>query len=107
MAERRRLSAALSNRPAEAEVVAVFLVSASREPAASAEVDRSSVSVRAEGSPVRRVLTLAVLTDDVVFGIFAASSADVVALVCRRAGMPASRLTAALADRNRVPEGNP
>jgi len=70
----------------------------------AAEVDRSSVSVRAEGSPVRRVLTLAVLTDDVVFGIFAAGSADVVALVCRRAGMPASHLTAALADRNRVPE---
>jgi hypothetical protein len=70
----------------------------------AAEVDQSSASVRAEGSPVRRVLTLAIPTDDVVFGVFAASSADIVDLVCRRAGMPASRLTAALADRNRVAE---
>jgi len=70
----------------------------------AAEVDKSSATVRAEGSPVRRVLTLAIPTDDVVFGVFAAGSADIVALVCRRAGMPASRLTAALADRNRVAE---
>ncbi|MGC2653362.1 MAG: hypothetical protein WA317_07135 [Mycobacterium sp.] len=68
----------------------------------AAHVDQSSALVRAEGLPVRRVLTLVIPTDDVVFGIFAASAADIVALVCQRAGMPASRLTAALADRNRV-----
>jgi hypothetical protein len=68
------------------------------------EVDRSSESVRAEGSRVRHVLTLAIPTDDVVFGVFAASSANIVALVCRRAGMPASRVSAALTDRNRAPE---
>lgn len=65
-----------------------------------AEVEHSSVSVSVEGSPVRCVLMLAVPTDEVVFGVFAADSADVVALVCRRARMPASRLTAAVADRN-------
>ena len=65
-----------------------------------AEVEHSSVSVSVEGSPVRCVLMLAVPTDEVVFGVFAADSADVVALVCRRARMPASRLTAAVADRD-------
>jgi hypothetical protein len=65
-----------------------------------ANVEHSSASVSVEGSPVRCVLLLAVPTDEVVFGVFAADSADVVALVCRRARMPASRLTAAVADRN-------
>lgn len=65
-------------------------------------VDRSSASLRAEGSPVWRVLTVAVPTDDVVFGVFAAGSADIVALACQRAGMPVSRLTAALADLNHL-----
>ncbi len=68
------------------------------------EVDRSSASLRAEGSPVRRVLTVAVPSDDVVFGVFAACSADIVALACQRAGMPVSRLTAALADRHQAAE---
>jgi hypothetical protein len=70
----------------------------------AAKVDESSASVCAEGSPVRRVWTLGVPTDEVVFGVFAASSPDIVALVCRRAGMPASRLSVAFADRNRAPE---
>jgi len=69
----------------------------------AAAVDRSLASVRAEGSLVQRVWTLAVPTDDMVFGVFMASSADIVELVCRRAGMPASRLTAALADCDRAP----
>jgi hypothetical protein len=65
-----------------------------------AEVERSSRLVRVDGSSVRCVLTLAVPTDEVVFGIFVADSPDVVALLCRRAGMPASRLTSAVADRD-------
>ena len=65
-----------------------------------AEVERSSRLVRVEGSSVQCVLTLAVPTDEVVFGIFVADSPDVVALLCRRAGMPASRLTCAVANRD-------
>jgi hypothetical protein len=44
----------------------------------AAKVDQSSASVRTEGSRVRRVVTLAVPSDEVVFGVFAASSADIV-----------------------------
>jgi len=62
-----------------------------------ADVDRSSVLITAEGTPIRCVYTLAVPTDEVVFGVFAACSPEVVALVCQRAGMPVSRLTAAIA----------
>jgi hypothetical protein len=63
-----------------------------------AEIDRSLISVRAQGASVRYLYILAVPADEVVFGVFEAGSADVVALVCRRAGIPALRLTAAVAD---------
>jgi hypothetical protein len=44
---------------------------------------------------------LVVPTDEVVFGIFVAGSADVVAKVCHQAGIPAQRLTAAFDARRR------
>jgi hypothetical protein len=65
-----------------------------------ADLDRASASVGIEGLAVRCLWTLAVPADDVAFGIFTADSADTVSMVCRRAGMPASRLTAALAERS-------
>jgi hypothetical protein len=68
-----------------------------------ADLDRSSISVTAEGSAVRCVYTLVVPADEVAFGVFVADSAEVVALVCRRAGLPVTRLTAAVADCNRGP----
>jgi hypothetical protein len=52
-------------------------------------------SMCADGSPVRLVTILAVPTDEVVFAVFAAVSEDIVAEVCRRAGFPADRLSAA------------
>jgi hypothetical protein len=69
----------------------------------SAGLDLSSTSLTAEGSPVRCVYALAVPADEVVFGIFEADSADAVAQVCRRAGRPPTRLSAAIADRNAGP----
>ena len=50
---------------------------------------------------------LAVPTDEVVFGVFAAGTADVVAQTCRQAGVPAQRLTAAIDARiaRRSPSG--
>lgn len=39
-------------------------------------------------------MTLAVPTDEVVFGVFDAESAELVALTCQRAGHPAERLSA-------------
>jgi hypothetical protein len=49
----------------------------------------------ARGSPVQLMMTLAVPDDDVVFGVFAAGSEQVVARVCAQAGMPARRLSLA------------
>lgn len=70
----------------------------------SAGLALSSTSLTAEGLPVRCVYALAVPADEVVFGIFEADSADVVAQACRRAGRPPTRLSAAIADRNGGPE---
>ena len=49
------------------------------------------------GTPAKVLMTLWVPTDDVIFCVFAAKSSDVVAELCDRAGLPAERLTAAVA----------
>jgi hypothetical protein len=41
------------------------------------------------------MMTLAVPDDDVIFGVFAAGSEQVVARVCAQAGIPAQRLSLA------------
>jgi hypothetical protein len=56
----------------------------------------SAASVCARGTAVQLLNLLLVPTDDVVFGIFTADSADSVAETCERAGVPAQRLTAAV-----------
>lgn len=60
-----------------------------------AALDDCAASMSAEGSPVQLLTVLAVPTDDVIFGVFTAGSAAVVAKTCDRAGMPARRLTGA------------
>jgi len=50
----------------------------------------------AQGAPVQVLMTLAVPADEVVFGVFVAGSADLVAQVCRLAGLAPQRLTATL-----------
>jgi hypothetical protein len=49
----------------------------------------------AQGLAVRLNTMLAVPTDEVVFGIFTAESAGVVAQTCEHAGMPPQRVTVA------------
>jgi hypothetical protein len=63
---------------------------------AAARLDECAASMSVEGSPVRLLMTLAVPIDEVVFGVFAAGSADTVAKTCRRAAMPPQRLTATM-----------
>ncbi|MCU1696080.1 MAG: Uncharacterized protein JWR34_2143 [Mycobacterium sp.] len=53
----------------------------------------------ADGFPVQLIMTLAVPADDVVFAVLAAASPDDVTQTCRRAGIPAERLTATLGAR--------
>jgi hypothetical protein len=60
------------------------------------KLDECVASLSTAGSPVQLLIALAVPIDEVVFGVFAAGSADMVAQACQRAGIPAQRLTAAV-----------
>jgi hypothetical protein len=64
------------------------------EPTA-ATLDDAAAAMSAHGSPVRLLTMLAVPSDEVLFGVFSAMSAQIVAETCDRAGMPVQRLTAA------------
>lgn len=62
---------------------------------AAAKLDECAASMSADGSSVRLLMTLAVPGDEVMFGVFAAASAQLVARACNQAGMPPQRLTVA------------
>ena len=47
----------------------------------------------AEGVPIRLVATLAVPSDEVLYGLFDAASSEAVVAACRRAGFPQQRLS--------------
>jgi hypothetical protein len=66
-------------------------------------LENCAAAMSAEGSPVRLLVTLAVPADEVIFGVFAASSAQIVIEACQRAGIPAQRLTAAIDARVTAP----
>jgi hypothetical protein len=55
-----------------------------------------AASISALGSSVRLLTVLAVPTEDYVFGVFAAESAETVARVCVDADVPATRISAAI-----------
>jgi hypothetical protein len=57
---------------------------------------RCAASISAAGSPVRLVATLAVPNDEIVLAIFHSAAEQTVVEVCRLAGCPAQRLTAAV-----------
>jgi hypothetical protein len=58
-----------------------------------AKLDAVAATMRVEGSAVKLLVTLAVPTDEVIYGVFAACSPDSVVQVCRRAGIPLERLS--------------
>lgn len=58
-----------------------------------AALEAAAAAVGVDG-PVRLVVTMAVPSDEVLYAVFAASSTDVVIDLCRRAGLPAERVTA-------------
>jgi hypothetical protein len=61
-----------------------------------AKLEASTEAIRAEGSAVRLLTALTARADQVVYGVFAASSPDTVRQACDRAGFPAERLTAGI-----------
>jgi hypothetical protein len=56
-------------------------------------LDNAAAEISASGTPVRLLAVLSVPTDAVLFGVFSAASAQIVARTCDRAGMSAQRLT--------------
>ncbi|HZQ30734.1 MAG TPA: hypothetical protein VFB19_03260 [Mycobacterium sp.] len=70
------------------------------EPSADV-VDRAAAELdhlTAEGGPVQLLLTVAAPDDEVIFGVFAAASADDVMSACRQVGLPAQRLSDAVVE---------
>jgi len=61
----------------------------------AAALSACAESMTANGCPVELVTMLAVPSDESLFAVFTAGSADLVAKTCDQAGMPAQRLTAA------------
>jgi hypothetical protein len=66
-----------------------------------AKLDVAAITVTDEGTPVRLVVTLAVPTDEVLYGVFGAQSPDIVTATCTRAGVPHQRLSAHVGTRIR------
>jgi hypothetical protein len=63
------------------------------------KLDAVAATMRVEGSLVKLLVTLAVPADEVIYGVFAASSPDIVVHACRRAGIPLERLSSDVAAR--------
>ena len=59
-----------------------------------AGLDKATANMSAEGSAVSLLLTVAVPADEVLYGVFAAESPDVVRAACERAGSLAERMSA-------------
>jgi len=62
----------------------------------AARLEEGAATVSHEGASVQLLMTLAVPDDEVLFGVFAADSAHAVSEACRRAGLPAERLSNAV-----------
>jgi hypothetical protein len=58
-----------------------------------ARVDAAAAAVTCEGTPVRLLVTLAVPTDEVLYGVFGADSRDTVSRTCDQAGASHQRLS--------------
>jgi hypothetical protein len=59
----------------------------------AAKLYTAAATMRAEGMQVQLIITLAVPTDEVLYGMFSAYSADTVVLTCEHAGIPVERLS--------------
>jgi hypothetical protein len=67
-----------------------------------AKLDGAAITITDEGTPVRLLMTLAVPTDEVLYGVFGAQSPDIVSRTCIRAGVPHQRLSGDIDTRIRV-----
>jgi hypothetical protein len=58
-----------------------------------AKLDAAAAAVSNADNRVRLVVTLSVPTDEVLYGVFGATSTDVVSLACDQAGVPFQRIS--------------
>ncbi|MDT5066715.1 MAG: hypothetical protein QOK02_2870 [Mycobacterium sp.] len=58
-----------------------------------AELNEAIANMSPDGSQVRLVMTVAVPTDEVLYGVFAADSPDLVRAACERAGSVPERMS--------------
>lgn len=58
-----------------------------------AKLDLAAANASDEGTPVRLLVTLAVPSDEVLYGVFGADSPENVTATCERAGFPHQRLS--------------
>lgn len=56
-------------------------------------LDEAAAEARDDEHPVRLLITVAALADEMFYSIFVADSAETVSQVCRRAGWPVDRIT--------------
>jgi hypothetical protein len=70
----------------------------------AARLDAGAAAASAEGSAVQLLVTVSAPTDDVVYGVFAADTAEAVLDACRRVGWPPDRITGHVREHIRVPE---
>jgi hypothetical protein len=66
-----------------------------------ARLDLATSAVSDEGTHVRLLVTLAVPTDEVLYGVFDAESSAAVTAACLRAGVPHQRLSGQVGTRIR------
>ncbi len=66
-----------------------------------AKLEAAATSVSSEGAPIRLLVTLAVPTDEVLYGVFGARSPDIVSRTCLQAGVPHQRLSGHIGTRIR------
>lgn len=64
-------------------------------------LDAAAATITGEGSPVRLLATLAVPTDEVLYGVFGADSSEIVSRTCVQAGAPHQRLSGDIGTRIR------
>jgi hypothetical protein len=65
------------------------------------KLDLAATSISDQGTPVRLLVTLAVPTDEVLYGVFRAHSPEIVTATCQRAGCPHQRLSGGVGARIR------
>jgi hypothetical protein len=68
-----------------------------------AKLDEAALAISSEGGPIRLLATLAVPSDEVLYGVFGAQSPDIVSRTCLQAGVPHQRLSGDVGTRIRVP----